>query len=84
MDVASVAHLQSSIQAERANSLIIAGINPQLIEPLELSVSCSIKELAIVLWSLRTTPNHSTGFTPFFRVYGAEAVIPTDIDFDLS
>ena len=27
-------------------------------------------------------PNRSTGFTPFFLVYGAEAVIPTDIEFD--
>jgi hypothetical protein len=35
-----------------------------------------------VLWSLRTTPNRSVGFTPFFLVYGAEAVLPTDIDFD--
>ena len=35
-----------------------------------------------VLWSLRTTPNRSTGFTPFFLVYGAEAVIPTDVEFD--
>ena len=35
-----------------------------------------------VLWSLRTTPNQLTGFTPFFLVYGAEAVIPTDIEFD--
>jgi hypothetical protein len=31
---------------------------------------------------LRTTPNRSVGFTPFFRVYGAEAVLPTDIEFD--
>ena len=28
---------------------------------------------------MRTTPNRSTGFTPFFLVYGAEAVLPTDI-----
>ena len=27
-------------------------------------------------------PNRSTGFTPFFLVYGAEAVIPTDVEFD--
>src|SRR3954465_14818783 len=26
-----------------------------------------------------TTPNRSTGFTPFFLVYGAEAVLPSDI-----
>ena len=25
------------------------------------------------------TPNRSTGYTPFFLVYGAEAVLPTDI-----
>ena len=35
-----------------------------------------------VLWSLRTTPNRSTGFTLFFLIYGAEAVIPTDVEFD--
>jgi hypothetical protein len=34
-----------------------------------------------VLWSLRTTPNCSVGFTPFFLVYEAEAVLPTDIEF---
>jgi hypothetical protein len=35
-----------------------------------------------VLWSLRTTLNPSIGFTPFFLVYGVEAVLPTDIEFD--
>ena len=29
-----------------------------------------------------TTPNRSTGYTPFFLVYGAEAVLPTDIKHD--
>ena len=27
-------------------------------------------------------PNRSTGFTLFFLVYGAKAVIPTDVEFD--
>ena len=35
-----------------------------------------------MLWSVRTTPNRSTGYTPFFLVYGAEAVLPTDIEHD--
>jgi hypothetical protein len=32
-----------------------------------------------VLWSLRTTPNASTGYTPFFLLFGAETVHPTDV-----
>jgi hypothetical protein len=35
-----------------------------------------------VLWSLRTTPNRSTGFTLFFLVYGAEAILPSDVQYD--
>jgi hypothetical protein len=35
-----------------------------------------------MLWSLRTTPNRSTGVTPFFPVYGAEAVLPNNIEHD--
>ena len=34
----------------------------------------------MILWSLRTTPNQSTGFTPFFLAYRAEAVLPFDLD----
>lgn len=32
-----------------------------------------------MLWSLRTTPSRATGETPFFLVYGSEAVLPTEI-----
>jgi hypothetical protein len=35
-----------------------------------------------VLWSLWTTPNKSTGLTPFFLVYGAEAILPSDVQYD--
>ena len=34
----------------------------------------------MILWSLRTTPNRSIGFTPFFLSYGAEAVLPSDLN----
>jgi hypothetical protein len=82
LDLASVAHPQSNGQVERANGLILSGIKLWLVEPLERSASYWIEDLPAVLWSLRTTPNRSTGFTPFFLVYGAEAIIPTDIEFD--
>ena len=35
-----------------------------------------------MLWSINTTPNRCTGYTPFFMVYGAEAVLPSDIRHD--
>jgi hypothetical protein len=34
-----------------------------------------------VVWSLRTTPSRSTGFSPFFLVYGVEAILPTDLEY---
>ncbi|KAK1686158.1 hypothetical protein QYE76_047006 [Lolium multiflorum] len=82
LDLASVAHPQSNGQVERANGLILAGIKPRLEEPLRRAAGAWADELDSVLWSLRTTPNRSTGFTPFFLVYGSEAVLPTDIIHD--
>jgi hypothetical protein len=68
---------------EKANGLILAGIKPRLVEPLERSAGSWVEELPSVLWSLCTIPNRSVGFTPFFLVYGAEVVLPTDIEFDV-
>jgi hypothetical protein len=40
-----------------------------------------VEELPSVLWSLQTTPNSSTGYTPFFLLFGAEAVLPIDVHY---
>jgi hypothetical protein len=40
-----------------------------------------LQELPAVVWSLRTTPSRAAGFTPFFLVYGAEAVLPIDLEY---
>jgi transposase InsO family protein len=82
LDLASVAHPQLNGQVEKANGLVLAGIIPRLVEPLERSAGCWVKELPSILLSLRTTPNRYVDFIPFFLVYRAEAMLPTDIEFD--
>ena len=82
LDLASVAHPQSNGQAKRANQELLRGIKPRLCVPLERTPGSWEEELPLVLWSIRTTPNRSTGYTPFFLVYGAEVVLPSDIHHD--
>ena len=35
-----------------------------------------------MLWGINTTPKRYMGYTPFFMVYGAEAVLPSGIRHD--
>ena len=39
-----------------------------------------VTKLSAILWSLRTTPNRATGYTPFM-VYGSEAILLADLDY---
>ena len=60
----------------------MSGIKPRLVRSLKESDKHWVEELDSVLWGLRTTPNRTTRYTPFFMVYGAEAVLPYDIIHD--
>jgi hypothetical protein len=76
-----VAHPMTNGQVERANGMILQGLKPQIYNDLNKFGKGWMKELPSVVWSLRTTPRRATGFTPFFLVYGAEAVLPTDLEY---
>jgi hypothetical protein len=41
-----------------------------------------IKELHNTLWRLRTQPSNPMGQSPYFLVYGSEAILPTDVMWD--
>jgi hypothetical protein len=68
-------------QVERANDMILQGLKPRIFNRLNKFGKRWVEELPSVIWSLRTTPSRATGFSPFFLVYGAEAVLPTDLEY---
>ncbi|XP_050289752.1 uncharacterized protein LOC126727897 [Quercus robur] len=71
------AYPQGNGQAEAVNKTIVNGLKKRL----DNVKGRWVEELAHVLWTYRTTPRRSTGETPFSMTYGAEAVIPLEVNF---
>jgi hypothetical protein len=59
--------------------MIIEGLKKSLYDENNKKGGKWIHELPHVVWGLRTQPSKATGQTPFFRVYGSEAILPADI-----
>ncbi|KAM0847810.1 hypothetical protein ACQ4PT_054780 [Festuca glaucescens] len=77
---ASVAHPRSNGQAERANAEVLKGLKTRSFrKKLKACGKGWLDALEGVLWSIRTMATKPTGETPFFLVYGAEAVIPVEL-----
>ena len=68
-------HPQANGQAESSNKIIINNLKKKL----GSKKGKWAEELPYVLWADRTTPMNATGQTPFSLVFGAEAVIPTEM-----
>jgi hypothetical protein len=68
-------------QVERANNMVLQGLKPRIYNDLNKFDRRWMKELPLVVWSLRMTPSQATGFTPFFLVYRAEDILPTDLEY---
>jgi hypothetical protein len=78
----SVAHPSANGQVEHVNGMILEALKKRMFERNKKSTGKWIKELPYIVWSLRTQPSRAlNGNTPFFMVYGSEAVLPSDLAF---
>ena len=62
--------------------MILQGLKPRIFNKLNKFGRRWLTELPSAIWSLRTTPSQATGFSPFFLVYGAEAILPIDLEYE--
>ena len=74
-----LAHPRANGQVERINRLIIDGLKKRIFDKTSKKGGKWLTELPHVVWGLRTQPSKATGQTPFFLVYGSEAILPADI-----
>ena len=72
----------SNGQVEHANGMVFQGIKARVLDRLCPYVGKWVDQLPSVLWSLRTTPSRATGQSPFLLVYGAEAMLPSEVEFE--
>ena len=61
--------------------MILQGLKPRIYNRLKKFGKKWLAELSSVIGSLRNTSSRATGFIPFFLVYGAEAILPTDLEY---
>lgn len=74
----SVAYPQSNGQVEIINRELLRGLKIKL----DHVGGSWVEEMPSILWAYRMTPRESTRMTPFQLVYGAEAVVPVEIDME--
>jgi hypothetical protein len=61
--------------------MILQGLKPRIFNQLNKFGRRWLTELSSVIWSLRATPSRATELTPFFMVYGSEAILPMDLEY---
>jgi transposase InsO family protein len=78
----SVAHPRANGQVERANGMVLDALKKRLHDAANSKGGKWIKELPNALWGLRTQPSKPAGQSPYFLVYGSEAILPADVMWD--
>jgi hypothetical protein len=59
--------------------MILDGLKKRLYDENSKKGSKWINEISSEVWGLRTQPSKATGQSPFFLVYGSEAILPTNV-----
>jgi hypothetical protein len=77
----SVVHPRANGKVKRANGMILDALKKRLYRENDKAPGRRLKELSTVVWGLRTQPSRNTSASPYFMVYGAEALLPADIAF---
>ena len=80
----SVAHTRANDQVKRANGMNLDTLKKRLYEKEQKYLGKWLKELPAVVWGLRNQPSRNTGVSPYFMVFGSEAVLPADVAFRAS
>jgi transposase InsO family protein len=75
----SIARPESNDQVERHNTEILKCLKTRTYDGLKKHAKKWIDELPCALWGNRTSPSRATRETPFFMVYGTEAVLPPEL-----
>jgi hypothetical protein len=78
----SVAHPQANGQVKRTNGVVLDTLKKRLHDAANTKGGKWIKELPNALLGLRTQPSKPTGQSPYFLVYGSEAILPVDVMWD--
>jgi hypothetical protein len=74
-----VARLRANGLVEHTNSLILDGLKKRLSGKNSKKGGKWIDEISSVIWALQTQPRKATGYSPFFLVYGPEAILSANI-----
>jgi hypothetical protein len=75
-------HPRANGQVQCANGMVLDALKKRLHNAANTKGGKRIKELPNALWGLRTQPSKSTGQSPYFLVYGSEAILPADVMWD--
>jgi hypothetical protein len=78
----SVAHPRANRKVKHVNGMVLDALKKRLHDAANTKGGKWIKELPNALWGLRTQPTKPTGQSPYFLVYGSEAILPADVMWD--